>query len=155
MRRSTPALLLVLAAGLVAAGCGGDGGGKAASTTARTTPAATTTTAAEPAVAGSAEEAARRLRAAGYTVSKMDVNPPAIAARKVGDHALLYEYTTPAEAQKGAKVIADAVKPQGGRGIVTTETRRVYFLGFTHKITAQERAAFADLVDVAEGRTAP
>jgi hypothetical protein len=126
MRRPTQALLLVLAA-----------------TTAPAAP------------AGSAEEAARRLRTGGYTVSNMDVNPPAIAARKVGDHTLLYEYTTPAEAKKGAKIIRTAVSPQPGRGIVATEGRRVYFLGFTHTITASERAAFSDLVDVGEGRTAP
>jgi hypothetical protein len=157
MRRPTQALVpvLVLAATL-AAGCGGsDGSGRAAPTTATTTTARTTTAQAAPAPAGSAEEAARRLRSAGYTVSKMDVNPPAIAARKVGDHTLLYEYTTPAEAKKGAKVIRQAVSQQPGRGVIDTEGRLVYFLGFTHTITASERAAFSDLVDVGEGRTSP
>jgi hypothetical protein len=158
MPRRTQALAIVLAAGLVAAGCGGgdDKGGKAAATTAKTTTAATTTQpGAEAAPAGSAEEAAQRLRAGGYTVSKLDVNPPAIAARKVGDHVLLYEYTTPDEAKKGEKLIKDAVTPQRNRGIVETEGRLVYFLGYPHPITASERAAFADLVDVGEGRPSP
>jgi hypothetical protein len=153
--RRTHALLLVLAATTAAAGCGG-GNDKPGKTTATTAKAPTTTSAsAKPAPAGSAEEAARRLRAGGYTVSKMDVNPPAIAARKVGDHTLLYEYTTPAEAKKGAKTIKDAVGPKSDRGIVQTIGRRVYFLGFTHAITDSERAAFGDLVDVAEGRPSP
>jgi hypothetical protein len=129
MRRPTQALLLVLAAMLAAAAAAGCGGSdnksaKAVATPAKTTTTTATATTAPTAAAGSAEEAARRLRTGGYTVSNMDVNPPAIAARKVGDHTLLYEYTTPAEAKKGAKIIRTAVSPQPGRGIVATEGRR-------------------------------
>jgi hypothetical protein len=159
-RRRVPALLLVLAATAAAAGCGGGGDNtdKPASTVTTgivTTPAPRTTPSGQPAPDGSAEQAAQRLRKAGYTVTKMDVNPPAIAARKVGNNVLLYEYTTPAEAKKGAQTIRKAVTATPGRGLAETEGRRVYFVGYTHKLTAKEKAAFADLVDVAEARTSP
>jgi hypothetical protein len=160
MRRWTGSIVLVLAAAAVgAAGCGGssktDSG---AATTAKTTAAQTATqpaAPAKPAAAGSVDEAAQRLRQGGYTVSKLAVNPPAVAARKVGDHVLLYEYRDAGAAKKGANVIAAAVAGQPGRGLADIEARRVYFLGYTHKITTQERAAFADLVDVGEGRSSP
>jgi hypothetical protein len=159
-RSRIPALALVLAvATAAAAGCGGgddDTKGAATATTgSATTPAATTTPSGRPAREGSAEEAAQRLRKGGYTVTKLDVNPPAIAARKVGDNVLLYEYTTPADAQKGAQTIRAAVSATPGQGATRTEGRRAYFVGYRHKITAKEKAAFADLVDVAEGRTSP
>src|SRR5690349_16345482 len=97
-RSRLPALLLVLAAATAAAaGCGGgDDNSKDAATATTgigTTPAAATTPSGQPAPKGSAEEAAQRLRKGGYTVTKMDVNPPAIAARRVGDNVLVYEYT--------------------------------------------------------------
>jgi hypothetical protein len=158
MRRWTAPIVLVLAAALGAAGCGGDAkSNSGAATTARTTtaPTATQPAAAATAAAGSVEEAAQRLRQGGYSVSKLAVNPPALAARKVGDHVLLYEYQDAGAAKKGAKVIADAVAGQPGQGLADIEARRVYFLGYTHKITTQERAAFADLVDVGEGRSSP
>jgi hypothetical protein len=159
-RSRLPALALVLAATTAAAaGCGGgDDNSKAAATATTgiaTTPPAATTPSGQPAPKGSAEEAAQRLRKGGYTVTKMDVNPPAIAARRVGNNVLFYEYTTPAEAQKGARTISAAVSATPGQGVTRTEGRRVYFVGYRHKITAKERAAFADLVDVAEGRTSP
>lgn len=156
--RRIPALLLVLAATAAAAGCGGGDKNDNATTATigiATTPQATTTPSGRPAPRGSAEEAAQRLRKGGYTVTKMDVNPPAIAARKVGDNVLFYEYTTPAEAKKGAATIRSAVSATPGQGVTRTEGRLVYFVGYRHKITAKERAAFADLVDVAEGRTSP
>jgi hypothetical protein len=154
------ALALVLATTTAAAaGCGGgDDNTKAAATATTgiaTTPAAATTPSGQPAPKGSAEEAAQRLRKGGYTVTKMDVNPPALAARKVGDNVLFYEYTTPAEAQKGAHTIRAAVSATPGQGVTRTEGRIVYFVGYRHKITAKEKAAFADLVDVAQGRTSP
>ncbi len=156
MRRWTGPIVLVLAAALGAAGCGGDDATSetATATTARTT-AKTSTQPVRAAVAGSAEEAAQRLRAGGYSVSGLDVNPPAISARKVGDHVLLYEYQDADGAKQGAGVIKDAVKDRPDRGIVESEGRRVYFLGEQRAITAPERAAFADLIDVAEGRTSP
>lgn len=157
MRRWTGPIVLVLAAALGAAGCGGgDGGGTttATATTARTTAQAATQPTSR-AVAGSAEEAAQRLRAGGYSVSQLDVNPPALAARKVGNQVLLYEYQDAAAAKKGAAVIKDAIKDRPDRGVVDAEGRRVYFLGETHPVTARERAAFSDLVDVGEGRTSP
>jgi hypothetical protein len=160
--RRIPTLLLVLAAwaAALAAGCGGGGGDKndnatTATTGIATTPQAATTPSGRPAPQGSAEEAAQRLRKGGYTVTKMDVNPPAIAARKVGDNVLFYEYTTPVEAKKGAETIRSAVTVTPGQGVTRTEGRLVFFVGYRHKITAKEKAAFADLVDVAEGRTSP
>jgi hypothetical protein len=155
--RRASALLLVLAATAVAAGCGG-GDDKQTATVATgstTAPAVTTTPRGEPAPKGSAEEAAERLRKGGYTVRNLDVNPPAIAARKVGNNVLFYEYTTPDQAKRGAQTIRDAINTIPGRGVLVTEGRRVYFVGYTHKITAKEKAAFADLVDIAEGRTSP
>jgi hypothetical protein len=157
MRRVTGPIVLVLLAALGAAGCG-DSGAKSAATTSTAT-AATTTPAlvppARPAAPGSAEEAARRLQEAGYTVSKLAVNPPARAARRVGDQVLLYEYATPAAAKAGARVITTAIKDRPERGVVDTERRRVYFLGEQRAITPKERASFADLVDVGEGRSSP
>jgi hypothetical protein len=159
-RRATGLLLVLAAITAAAAGCGGGddekGGAATATTGIATTPAASTTPSGQPAPKGSAEEAAQRLRKAGYTVTKMDVNPPAIAARKVGDNVLFYEYTTPAEAKRNEQSLRDTVdKATPGRGLLRTEGRRVYFVGYTHKLTAKEKAAFADLVDVAEGRTSP
>jgi hypothetical protein len=158
MRRRTGPIALVLVAALGAAGCGGD---DKKSDAAQTTPTAPSdapalgvqqTAPAEPAKAGSAEEAARRLRSSGYTVSQLDVNPPARAARKVGDHVLLYEYADGDAAKAGASVITGAIKDRPERGVVDTEGRRVYFLGEARAVTAREKAAFADLVDVGEGR---
>ena|SRR6476646_8104558 len=155
MRLTAAPIALVLTAALAAGGCGGGSKSDAKSATA-TTPAATTprtsTQPAGPVKAGSAAEATRRLRLGGYSVSEIDVNPPATAARKVGDHVLFYEYKTPAAAKDGAAVIKDAIKAHPERGVLDVEGRRVYFVGQTHAVTAKERAAFADLVDVGEGR---
>jgi hypothetical protein len=107
---------------------------------------------AKPAVAGSIAEAEQRLKSHGYSVAALAVNPPAKAARKVGGHVLMYEYASPAAAQQGAKLIRSAVRQNPKRGLADAEGRRVYFLGEPRDITVQERAAFADLVDVAEGR---
>lgn len=156
MRRWTRQVVLVLVAGVAAAGCGGGGGNDSATTTSTTTTAQTTVpTATQPAVAaepGSIEEAEQRLKSGGYTVSKLDVNPPAKAARKVGNNVLMYEYPDAAAAKKGAGVITDAVSDRPKRGAVDTEGRRVYFLGQPQAITEKQRASFKDLVDVAEGR---
>jgi hypothetical protein len=159
-RSRIPALALMLAAATAAAaGCGGGDDNTKASATATTgittTPAVTTTPSGRPAPKGSAEEAAQRLRKAGYTVTSMDVNLPAIAARRVGNNVLFYEYTTPAEAQKGAQSLRAAVSVTPGQAVARTEGRIVYAVGYRHKITAKEKAAFADLVDIAEGRTSP
>lgn len=159
MRRWTRQVVLVLVAGAAAAGCGGGGGdgNDSATTTTSTTPTAQTTvpTTTQPAVAakpGSIEEAEQRLKSGGYTVSKLDVNRPATAARKVGNNVLMYEYLDAAAAKKGAGVITDAVSDRPKRGVVDTEGRRVYFLGQPQAITEKQRASFKDLVDVAEGR---
>jgi hypothetical protein len=156
MGRWTRQIVLVLVAGVAAAGCGGgDGKAKNTATTSSTTVQTTVPAATEPAVAakpGSIEEAEQRLRSGGYTVSRLEVNPPAKKARKVGNNVLLYEYADAAAAKKGAGVIRDAVSDRPKRGALDTEGRRVYFLGQPQTITAQQRAAFKDLVDVAEGR---
>ncbi len=154
MRLLTAPIALVLAAGLATGGCGG-GDDSPSTTTAPLAPTITslaTTTPAAPAKPGSAEEAARRLRAGGYTVRQLDVNPPPTAARKVGDHVLLYEYKTPAAARAGALTLKAAIKENPDRGLTDVADRLVYFLGEAHAITAAERASFADLVDVGEGR---
>jgi hypothetical protein len=148
--------VLVLVAGIAVAGCGGgDGGGNGDATTLSKTVRTITPTATQPTVAatpGSIEEAEQRLKAGGYTVSRLDVNPPALAARKVGNNVLMYEYADAAAAKKGAGVIKDAVSDRPKRGVLDTEGRRVYFLGQPQTITEQQRASFKDLVDVAEGR---
>lgn len=156
MRRSTRQAVLVLLAGVAAAGCGGGGDGRDGATTSSTTSVQTSApTSTQPAVAakpGSIEEAEQRLKSGGYTVSRLEVNPPAKAARKVGNNVLMYEYADAAAAKKGAGVITDAVSDRPTRGVVDTEGRRVYFLGQPQTITAQQRASFKDLVDVAEDR---
>jgi hypothetical protein len=158
MRRLTGPLALVLAAAVAAGGCGG--GDNASKTTAAPTPTVTTlTTPAEPAPASSRslvlDNAVSRLRRGGYNISQLDVNPPAIAARKVGDHVLLYAYNTPAAAKAGANVIKAAISEHPRRGVLDTEGSLVYFFGDAQDLTAAERASFADLVDVGEGRTSP
>jgi hypothetical protein len=158
MRRLTGPIALVLAAALVAGGCGG--GDKKSKTTAAATPTVTTlTTPAAPAEAPSRslllDNAVSLLRKGGYNVTQIDVNPPAIAARKVGDHVLLYAYNTPAAATAGGKVIKAAISENPKRGVLDTEGSLVYFYGDAHDLTAAERASFADLVDVGEGRTSP
>jgi hypothetical protein len=156
MRRWTRPVVLVLVTGIAAAGCGGGkSGGKQGGTPTSTgvqTVTPVTTQPAAAARAGSIEEAEQRLKSRGYTVSALAVNPPAKAARKVGGHVLMYEYASPAAAKQGAKVIRDAVKANPKRGIADAEGRRVYFIGEPRDVTVAERAAFADLVDVAEGR---
>ncbi|MEA2129066.1 MAG: hypothetical protein QOJ85_1957 [Solirubrobacteraceae bacterium] len=151
MRRWTRPVVLVLLTGVAAAGCGGGSDTKDDNPTS-TGVQTVTPTPAKPAVAGSIAEAEQRLKSHGYTVAALAVNPPAKAARTVGGHVLMYEYASPAAAQKGAKLIRSAVSQNPKRGLADAEGRRVYFLGEPRDITVQERAAFADLVDVAEGR---
>jgi hypothetical protein len=165
MRRWTGPIVLVLVAAAAATGCGGGGGKDNAATTAAPSktvaataaPAATATatTPAEPATpakAGSVAEAAQRLQKGGYTVTKRDVNPPAVAERGVGNNVLVIEYADSAAAKTGAGVLKGAVSDRPKRAIVDTEDRLVYFLGQPTPITAKERAAFKALVDVGEGR---
>jgi hypothetical protein len=158
MRRPTGPLALVLAAALAAGGCGG--GDDKSTTTAAPTPTVTTlTTPTEPVIAPSRSrvlnDAVSRLRKGGYKVARLDVNPPAIAARRVGDHVLLYAYKTPAAAKAGAGVIKAAISEHPNRGALDTEGSLVYFFGNAQDLTPAERASFADLVDVGEGRTSP
>ena len=157
MRRLTGPIALVLAA-VVAAGCGG--GDKKNKTTAAPTPTVTTlTTPAAPADKPSRslvlDDAVSLLRKGGYTVSPLDVNPPAIAARKIGDHVLIYAYNTPTAAAAGAKALKAAIAEHPKRGVFDTEGSLVYFFGDAHDLTPAERASFSDLVDVGEGRTSP
>ena len=158
MGRLTAPIALVLAAAVVAGGCGG--ADKKSKTTAAPTPTVTTLTPpAAPAPAKSRsivlDNAVSLLRKGGYDVTQLDVNPPALAARKVGDHVLLYAYNTPAAATAGAKVIKAAISEHPKRGVLDTEGSLVYFFGDAHDLTPAERASFADLVDVGEGRTSP
>jgi ABC-type glycerol-3-phosphate transport system substrate-binding protein len=159
MRRLTGPIALVLAAGVLAAGCGG--ADKKSTATAAPTPTVTTLTTQEPAPAPAPsrsqvlDDAVSRLRKGGYKVTQLDVNPPAIAARKVGDHVLLYAYKTPTDAKAGAGVIKAAISEHPKRGLLDTEGSLVYFFGDARDVTAAERASFADLVDVGEGRTSP
>jgi hypothetical protein len=142
---------------VAAAGCGG-GDSKSDTTAAPTVTTLRTTTvppAAAPAKSDSLDKTAQRLRSGGYEVSRLDVNPPAIAARKVGDHVLLYAYRSAAAAQAGAGVIKAAISAHPKRGMLDTEGARVYFFGDKQNLTDAERASFADLVDVGEGRTSP
>jgi hypothetical protein len=157
MRRVAGPIVLVLVGAVAAAGCGG-GDSKGETTAAPTVTTLKTTTAppaAAPARSDSLDRTAQRLRSGGYTVSRLDVNPPAIAARKVGDHVLLYAYRSAAAAQAGAGVIKAAISEHPKRGMLDTEGARVYFFGDNQDLTDAERASFADLVDVGEGRTSP
>jgi hypothetical protein len=147
----------VLIAGAAAAGCGGGNGGAKTTATATATAAAkpattTATVPAPPTTPGSIQEAEQRLRQAGYTVTGLDVNPPALAARKVGDQVLMYEYASTAAAIKGRDEIRRAVAQRPNRGVAVSAKRRVYFLGQPHAITPAERKSFQTLVGIAEGR---
>lgn len=158
MRRLTEPIALVLTAAVVAGGCGG--ADKQSKTTAAPTPTVTTLTPpAAPVPSRSRslvlDNAVSLLRKGGFGVTQLDVNPPAIAARKVGDHVLLYAYNTPAAAKAGAGVIKAAISEHPKRGVLDTEGSLVYFFGAAQDLTAAERASFADLVDVGEGRTSP
>ncbi|HTN24527.1 MAG TPA: hypothetical protein VL120_11105 [Solirubrobacteraceae bacterium] len=158
MRRLTGPIALVLAAAVVAGGCGGSD--NKSKTTAAPTPTVTTlTTPAAPAPGPSRslvlDNAVSLLRKGGYTVTQIDVNPPAIAARKIGDHVLIYAYNTPAAASAGAKALKAAIGEHPNRGVFDTEGSLVYFFGDAHDLTPAQRASFADLVDIGEGRTSP
>jgi hypothetical protein len=159
MRRLTGPIGLVLAAALAAGGCGGD---DKSNTPAASTPTVTTlqtpTLPAPAAVAAKPDvldPIAKRLRDGGYKVAGLDVSAPAVAARRVGDHVLLYAYKTSAAAEDGAAVIKRAIRQNPKRGVLDTEGTRVYFFGDRKDVTAAERASFADLVDVGEGRISP
>lgn len=150
---------MLVAGAIAVTGCGGD---DKSDSPAATTPTVTTlqtptqpAQAARPAKPDVLDDTAQRLRRGGYDVAALDVNPPAIAARRVGDNVLLYAYRTPAAAEDGAAVIKNAIKANPNRGVIDTEGRRVYFIGEKQDLTAAKRAAFADLVDVGEGRTSP
>ena len=150
--------MLVLLAALAAGGCGDDNETPAASTptvTTLQTPTQTTTQAAKPAKPDALDDVALRLTRGGYTVAALDVSPPAVAARRVGSNILLYTYNTTDAAKAGADVITKAIRKNPKRGLLDVEERRVWFIGATHDITAAERAAFSDLVDVGEGRKSP
>jgi hypothetical protein len=158
MRRVTGPLVLVLAGAVAAAGCGGGDGTSDTATaapTVTTLQATTTQPAPAPRRPDALDRTAQRLRSGGYAVSRLEVNPPAIAARKVGEHVLLYAYKSAAAAQAGAGVIRSAISEHPKRGALDTEGARVYFFGDQQDLTAKERASFADLVDVGEGRTSP
>jgi hypothetical protein len=157
MRRVTGPIVLVLAGAMAAAGCGGGDGGATttAAPTVTTLQATTTQPAAAPAKPDALDGTAQRLRTGGYTVTRVDVNPPALAGRRVGAHVLLYAYKSAAAAQAGAGVIKAAISEHPKRGALDTEGARVYFFGDKQDLTDKERASFADLVDVGEGRTSP
>jgi|GEM_PF-3628715 len=165
MRRAIGTGLLVLVAALGAAGCGGGDKGKSGGATTATAPALGTSTApgatttapataesTSPAEPGGVEEAARRLRKAGYIVSQLDVNPPATGARKVGDHVLMYEYKDIAGAREAAGLLRSAIADRRNRGEIARVGLRLYFLGQPRTITDAETVDFRKLVNTAEAR---